>query len=136
MTPEGILETVLYCPDLEAAEKFYTRFFELPVVARSEGRHLFLRSGAGMLLLFNAAVTASEPSAVRGQPIPLHGTQGAGHMAFRVPLGEIGAWRERLRAHSIPLESEVVWPSGGHSLYFRDPAGNSLEIATRELWGL
>lgn len=136
MTPEGILETVLYCPDLEAAEKFYTRFFELPVVARSEGRHVFLRVGTGMLLLFNAAVTAAEPSAVKGQPIPLHGTQGAGHMAFRVPLSEIDAWRGRLRAHHVALESEVLWPTGGRSLYLRDPAGNSVEIATRELWGL
>jgi catechol 2,3-dioxygenase-like lactoylglutathione lyase family enzyme len=136
MTPEAILETVLYCPDLDAAERFYTDVFELPVVARAPRRHLFLRVGPGMLLIFNAAVTASEPSAVKGQPIPLHGAYGAGHMAFRVPLAEIDGWRQRLEQRHIAIESEVVWPRGGHSLYLRDPAGNCVEIATRELWGL
>jgi catechol 2,3-dioxygenase-like lactoylglutathione lyase family enzyme len=29
---------------------------------------------------------------------------------------------------------EFDWPNGAHSMYFRDPAGNSLEIAERALW--
>ena len=136
MTPEGILETVLYCPDLDAAEKFYTGLFELPVVVRADGRHVFFRVGNGMLLVFNAAVTASEPTAVRGQPVPMHGSQGPGHMAFRVPLETIDAWRKHLQDRNVAIESEVAWPNGGRSLYFRDPGGNSIEIATRELWGL
>jgi catechol 2,3-dioxygenase-like lactoylglutathione lyase family enzyme len=27
-------------------------------------------------------------------------------------------------------------PRGGRSFYFRDPAGNSLELATPRIWGL
>jgi catechol 2,3-dioxygenase-like lactoylglutathione lyase family enzyme len=50
--------------------------------------------------------------------------------------GEIAAWRERLAENGVPLEAEVRWPNGGHSLYFRDPAGNSVELVTPRTWGL
>ncbi len=30
---------------------------------------------------------------------------------------------------------EVNWDQGGTSLYFRDPAGNSIELAPPTLWG-
>ena len=34
----------------------------------------------------------------------------------------------------IEVESRVNWARGGTSLYFRDPDGNSLEVATPGLW--
>jgi len=37
--------------------------------------------------------------------------------------------------NGVPIESEVRWPRGGRSLYVRDPAGNSVEIASPALWG-
>jgi catechol 2,3-dioxygenase-like lactoylglutathione lyase family enzyme len=43
-------------------------------------------------------------------------------------------WRERLEAHGVAIESVARWPRGGRSIYFRDPAGNSLELATPDLW--
>ena len=39
-------------------------------------------------------------------------------------------------ATEVPIELETDWPRGGHSLYFRDPAGNSVELITPGLWGL
>ena len=67
-----MLESVLYAPDLDAAERFYVGLLELPVVARAAGRHVFFRLGGSMLLIFNASVTSSEPTAVRGQPVLPH----------------------------------------------------------------
>jgi catechol 2,3-dioxygenase-like lactoylglutathione lyase family enzyme len=32
------------------------------------------------------------------------------------------------------VESRIHWARGGTSLYFRDPDGNSLEVATPGLW--
>ena len=135
MRPQGVLETALYCPDLAAAEAFYSTVLGLEIGAVA-GRHLFFRCGAGVLLLFNPESTAKEPIAVAGKPVPLHGAHGPGHMAFRTSLAEIPAWREHLQSHGVAIESEVAWPGGGYSLYFRDPADNSVEIATPELWGL
>ena len=41
----------------------------------------------------------------------------------------IKAWTK-----GVAIESEVSWPNGGHSIYIRDPAGNSLEFATPDIW--
>jgi catechol 2,3-dioxygenase-like lactoylglutathione lyase family enzyme len=68
--------------------------------------------------------------------IPGHGTAGAGHLAFAVEADDLPAWREHLKKCRVPIESEVDWPSGGRSIYFRDPAGNSLELAPPTLWGI
>jgi catechol 2,3-dioxygenase-like lactoylglutathione lyase family enzyme len=34
----------------------------------------------------------------------------------------------------IAIESRITWARGGTSLYFRDPDGHSLEVATPGLW--
>jgi catechol 2,3-dioxygenase-like lactoylglutathione lyase family enzyme len=34
----------------------------------------------------------------------------------------------------IPVESRVDWALGGHSIYFRDPDGRSVELATPGTW--
>jgi len=57
-------------------------------------------------------------------------------VALGVPAGSLSAWRERLAWHGVAIEKEVDWPRGGRSLYFRDPAGNSVEILTPGVWGL
>ena len=48
----------------------------------------------------------------------------------------MAAWREQLRQQGVTIEQELTWPSGGQSLYFRDPAGNSVELATPATWRL
>jgi hypothetical protein len=30
----------------------------------------------------------------------------------------------------------IEWPSGGRSIYFRDPAGNLVDLVTPGVWGL
>jgi len=49
-----VLETCLSVDDLEQEEKFYHDVLGLRVVLREEGRHVFLRCGRGMLLLFRS----------------------------------------------------------------------------------
>ena len=44
--------------------------------------------------------------------------------------------RRWLAKHGVSIEKTIDWPDGGRSLYFRDPAGNSLELATPQIWGL
>jgi len=45
------------------------------------------------------------------------------------------AWQQQLRHHNIAIESEVNWAPGVRSLYFRDPLGHLVELATPGLWG-
>ena len=44
-------------------------------------------------------------------------------------------WRTLLQEAGVPIEAEVRWPGGGRSLYVRDPAGNSIELATGDVSG-
>jgi catechol 2,3-dioxygenase-like lactoylglutathione lyase family enzyme len=133
---EGVLESCLYAADLAAAERFYGELLGLPVFAREPGRHVFFRCGEAMLLVFDPARTATAAGEVGGVPVPRHGASGAGHVCFRVPEGELPGWRERLEAGGVEIEAEIRWPRGGASLYVRDPAGNSVELAPGRIWGI
>jgi catechol 2,3-dioxygenase-like lactoylglutathione lyase family enzyme len=130
MRVERVLETCLYADDLEAAESFYSRVLGLRRLSREQNRHVFFRCGPNMLLIFNPEQTLNFPSTVPG-----HGALGPGHVAFAVPEEELDSWRRHLSELEITVEQEVAWPGGGRSIYFRDPYGNSVELATASLWG-
>jgi catechol 2,3-dioxygenase-like lactoylglutathione lyase family enzyme len=127
---EGVHEAALYTHDLERAERFWRRI-GLPMIGRAAGRHVFFRAGRDLLLLFDPRATSEA-----GGRVPAHGGSGAGHVAFSVPDGAaLDAWRARLELAGVSVEAETAWPSGGRSLYFRDPDGNSIELITRGSWG-
>lgn len=131
MKAEKILETALYVTDLEAAEVFYTSVLGLKIHSKEPGRHIFLYCGSSMLLLFNPARTINSSGKV-----PSHGTTGPGHVAFSIEPDSFDQWREHLKHQGVAIESEMDWPQGGHSIYFRDPSGNSIELTTPQIWGL
>ncbi len=128
---QAVVETGIYAADLDRAEAFHHEVLGLPVIAREPGRHVFFRVGAASVLLaFHAATT------LQGDQLPAHGATGPGHFALGIPAGTLEEWKERLRTHQIAIEKEVSWPGGGQSVYFRDPAGNSVELLTPGVWGL
>lgn len=135
MTPTGVLETVLYAGDLAAAEAFYRDVLGLEPFQKVAGRHLFYRCGGQVLLIFNPDATRVPP-APGALPVPPHGAEGSGHVCFRASAAEIDRWVERLTAKAVSIEADFEWPRGGRSIYFRDPAGNCLEMAEPRIWGL
>jgi catechol 2,3-dioxygenase-like lactoylglutathione lyase family enzyme len=132
---EGVLETALYADDLDRAEAFYEGILGLEKITRAANRHVFYRCGAGVLLIFNPEET-TKPAEGHALPVPPHGTTGAGHACFRVSAENLEAMSRKLKAAGVDIESEVNWPQGGRSIYFRDPAGNSLECAEARIWGI
>ncbi len=127
---EAVVETALYAEDLEQIERFYTDVLGLSVIGKEPGRHVFFRVGkASVLLAFNPKATLA------GGNHPAHGATGPGHFAFGIRAESVDAWRNWLTEKGAPIEKEIKWPSGGSSLYFRDPAGNSVELVSPGLWG-
>ena len=131
MKPLTVLETSLYADDLAAAEVFYRDVLELPLYSRQSGRHVFFRCGDAMLLLFNPDATELPPG-----DVPAHGARGPGHAAFSVGDDDLAVWQAKLDERGVEIEAVLAWPNGGRSIYFRDPAGNSLELITPRSWGL
>ncbi len=126
----AVIETAIYAADLAAAETFYAGVLGLPVIGREAGRHVFFGVGAAsVLLVFDPAATRT------GGILPAHGAHGPGHFALGVDAEAVEAWRSHLTGCGITVEKEVTWPRGGRSLYFRDPAGNSVELITPGVWG-
>ena len=129
----GLLETCIYVDDLEAAKRFYLDLFGFDVL-RSDERFCALDAGRGtVLILFRRGATTSAVQ-LPGGLVPSHDGSGPAHFAFAAPLDELPRWKEELRRRNIPLESEATWPMGGRSLYFRDPDGHLVELASPGIW--
>jgi catechol 2,3-dioxygenase-like lactoylglutathione lyase family enzyme len=131
MRVNKILETCLYVSDLDEARWFYNEILGLKVFSSEENRHVFFRCGEAMLLLFSPDETQKP-----GQDVPSHGARGAGHVAFAIEQKEYRLWNDHLIEKKVTLEKEIEWPDGGKSIYFRDPSGNSVELATLQTWGI
>lgn len=129
MKASRIFETVIYADDLDAARHFYGEVLGLELYSAFDVA-LSFRCDTGVLLIFNPA-----KAILPGRGVPSHGPQGPGHIAFAAQASELDDWRAHLAAHQVPIEMEVQWEVGGTSIYFRDPAGNSVELAPATLWG-
>lgn len=131
MKVRSVIETCLYVDDLDAARRFYLEILGLEPFGEVAGRHVFLRCGGAMFLLFDPKSTETAEG-----DVPPHGAHGPGHVAFAVPKVKLAGWKDHLKEAGVEVEAEVEWPSGGRSIYFRDPAGNSVELTSPDTWGL
>lgn len=131
------LETVLYASDLDAAVAFYEGVLGLPLV--DDGRPLMLifrvtPSPGRVLLVFDPSESSPE-----GRAVPSHGTRGPGHIALRIAPEDERSWAEHLAARGMAIEQSIEWDTAkgfrrGRSIYLRDPAGNSVELVTADIW--
>ena len=128
-----VAEAVLYVDDLGRATAFYRDVLGLPLTASFVDAS-FLQTGPDSTLILFDLPRLRE----RQSPIPAHGAEGPGHVALAVPAEELSMWRDRLRKMGVDVEHEQRWPQGTNSIYFRDPAGNSVELIDaghyRRIW--
>lgn len=126
-----ILETVVYCPDLDAAERFYGGILGLTLGSRWGDRGLHFIVGNQVFLVFRPDKTQ------QGGTVPAHGATGPGHFALQIEPNQYEPWLAHLRACGVTIEQEHVWPDWeSRSIYFRDPAGNLAELITRGAWNI
>ena len=114
------------------AERFYRDVLGLTPLGKEAGRHVFFQVGRPRPCCWSSgprrpsAATAYRPTGPRAGPFrPRHRRRGSRGLA--APAGASIGWRSSTRRPGR---------RGGHSLYFRDPAGNSVELITPGVWGL
>ncbi|MGH9509786.1 MAG: VOC family protein, partial [Terriglobales bacterium] len=106
------------------AARFYVEVLGLERMDVFEPQRLIpmIATGPNLLLLFKRGAS------------PDHDATGQQHLAFSISAADLEAWEQRLAKHGIAIEEKKRWERGGTSLYFRDPDGHLLELATPGVW--
>ena len=115
---------------------FYTTILGLEFVSEEKDRFVFLKAGQSMLLIFNPSKTLAGNDTSTTQ-LPSHGAitpPSIIHFALEIDKQNYDNAKHMLNEKNIKIEKEVTWGKGTNSIYFRDPAGNLVEIITPGSW--
>ena len=113
-----VIETCIYSSNLESMKKFYVE--------------IFLKAGKSMLLIFDPSRTS-----VNNDGLPIHGAMtppSSIHFAMEIEEQEYQPCKKHLGGNGVAIQKEVNWDGKTKSLYFRDPAGNLVELITSGGW--
>ena len=132
---DGILETAIHTDDMERSRAFYEGVLGLEPIYTDSRLSAYAVAARDVLLVFRKGATG-QTAILPGGTIPGHGGDGQLHVAFAIGKDELPAWEERLASKGVTIEGRNVWSRGGHSIYFRDPDGHLLELATPGLWSV
>jgi catechol 2,3-dioxygenase-like lactoylglutathione lyase family enzyme len=124
-----VLETALYVDDLDRSLNFYRMVFGFEAIFSNERLHALNVEDRQVLLLFKKGASAKLP-------VSAHDGSGQSHLAFAIDADELAGWEKCLGQRGIAIEERKTWDRGGVSLYFRDPDGHLLELATPGVWSI
>ena len=132
---DGILETALYTDDMARAQAFYEDVLGLQPIFSDSRLCAYGVAGRDVLLIFKRGA-ATETVTMPGGTIPGHDGAGPLHVAFAIGKDELDGWEKHLALRGVAIEGMTTWSRGGRSIYFRDPDGHLLELATPGLWSV
>ena len=123
MQVEALDHLVLTVADVEASAIFYHRVLGMQRVVFGAGR---------VALQFGRQKINLHPAVAPLQPHALRPTPGSADLCFVTNVA-LNDWMAHLVASEVALEAGPVPRTGAlgpmHSIYFRDPDGNLIEIA-------
>ena len=125
---DGLLETALYVDDPIRSAAFYRDLFGFESIVESERLIALAMPRQQVLLLFKKGLSSTLP-------VP-HDGDGQTHLAFAIPASALSEWERVLMGKRIAILERTTWDRGGVSLYFRDPDGHLLELATPGVWSI
>ena len=134
------METCIYSSELVKMKNFYINTLGLEFVSEEKDRHVFLKAGQSMLLIFNPKKTLATTGVGDGSnatQLPIHGAFAPPsiiHFALEIEKQNYDNAKHMLNEKDIKIEKEVTWEKGTNSMYFRDPVGNLVEIITNGSW--
>jgi len=134
-TLDGVLETALYTDDMERARTFYESVLGLKPIFQDQRLTAYGIASRSVLLIFRRG-SATQTVTMPGGTIPGHDGSGPLHVAFAIAKDELARWEAHLDARGVAIEGTTDWSRGGRSIYFRDPDGHLLELATPGLWSV
>jgi catechol-2,3-dioxygenase len=132
MKIKKVVETCIYSSDLESMKNFYAGILGLSVIQEERDKLIFLKAGKSMLLIFDPVRTSANNGS-----LPTHGVltpPSSIHFAMEIEEQEYHASKQFLVKNNITIEKEVNWNNHAKSIYFRDPAGNLVELLTPGGW--
>ena len=127
-----IVETCIYSSELKEMKDFYMNKLGLDFVSEENGRHVFLKAGKSMLLIFNPESTLNDSISI----FPIHGAitpPSIVHFALEINTADYEKWKDLLSKKQINIEKELKI-GNSKSVYFRDPSGNVVELITENAW--
>ncbi len=135
----GIVETALFVENLPRACDFYDQVLGLSKVKASDTGCVFRVGNQRYLLIVSRKAAHTPNKTMNGDvlppcALPQHNGRGPGHIAFGISQDAVGSWRARLAKHDVDVLREITWETGARSLYFRDPDGHMIELATAGIW--
>lgn len=130
---DGLLETALYVSDMARSVAFFQEVLGLTPMLETARLTAFDAGRQGVLLVFARSRSIEDMTSEAGT-VPGHDGQGPLHMAFAIAADSYDAWCAHLDEAGVTMRGEMRWPAGGRSLYFEDPDGHVLELATPGLW--
>ena len=113
-------------------KNFYIDILGLDFVAEEKERHVFLKAGKSMLLIFNPYNTLNDINDI----FPSHGAicpPSIIHIAFEIKKDDCEKCKYLLEKNKINIEKEIEF-GNNKSIYFRDPVGNLVELITANAW--
>ena len=126
---DGILETAIHTEDMVRARAFYEGVLGLEPIYSDNRLSAYAVAGRDVLLVFRKGATGQTVVLPSGT-IPGHGGDGVLHVAFAISKDELDRWEAHPASRGVDIEGRNDWERGGRSLYFRDPDGYLLELAT------
>ena len=127
-----IVETCIYSSELKEMKDFYMNKLGLDFVSEENGRHVFLKAGKSMLLIFNPESTLNDSISI----FPIHGAitpPSIVHFALEINTADYEKWKDLLSKKQINIEKELKI-GNSRSVYLRDPSGNVVELITENAW--
>jgi catechol-2,3-dioxygenase len=127
-----VIQVINLTPPLEEMKNFYINYLGLDLVSEEKGRHVFLKAGKSMLLIFNPENTLNNSNSI----FPIHGamtTPSILHFAFEIKKDDYENWKNLLQMKKISIDKELEMRNI-KSIYFHDPSGNIVELITDNFW--